>query len=610
MANLTQDMLEREAVANRSKHWVRLVTACNSKCLFCLDSDTPRNVYLEEEAVKKEILRGRTEFDAWKIILSGGEAALHPKYIEFIKYAKEVGYGRIQTVTNGWRYADQEFFEACMEAGLQELTFSLHGHNQELHERMTAHPGSFERIVKGIIRAKRHPSRPIVSVDVCINKQNVGYLDKIVELSIGLGVTEFDLLHVIPQAAAFDNREELFYDPLDHLEMLHKVFRLNRHPRFVIWTNRFPVEFLEGMEDLIQDPHKMLDEVNGRRFQVRRYLDEGKPLDCRQQERCQHCFIESFCTTMDRSIARQNDEAWDVWWPEDPGKAIPALPFGCRWLGAHVVDSSAVSHLPDSIPWYLRMETALRPEGLPDGTVLELGEPDFLETCLLNGLPAGLELVILLNRRTAPWLLTHREELLKDLSRIRLHQPSHEQMKTAAEEDVRDPASFFAELNMPIRCSGLPACLAPGVQLVEPLHVLEESRFEKGRYDVRALAKYHVHHGYRSKSLRCRDCVVKDRCDGAHINLLRDQGLALLQPLTESDWAREAKEQLMHLWPEPQKRLKNGRMFEPVAPSLHGHPQPSRATEDPLAVIARKVAARRAARRAEIRARIAQSRES
>ena len=74
----------------------------------------------------------------------------------------------------------------------------------------------------------------------------------------------------------------------------------------VIWTNRFPVEFLEGLEDLIQDPHKMLDEVNGRRFQVRRYLDEGVPLECREKERCQYCFIEPFCNTADRVIERQN----------------------------------------------------------------------------------------------------------------------------------------------------------------------------------------------------------------------------------------------------------------------------------------------------------------
>jgi hypothetical protein len=81
----------------------------------------------------------------------------------------------------------------------------------------------------------------------------------------------------------------------------------------VIWTNRFPVSYLEGLEDLIQDPHKMLDEVNGRRFQVARYVNAGDALDCRQPERCVHCFIEPFCTTMDRVIEKQRTEAFEIY---------------------------------------------------------------------------------------------------------------------------------------------------------------------------------------------------------------------------------------------------------------------------------------------------------
>ena len=58
---LTERMLDRERAANVRKHWVRLVTACNSRCVFCLDTDTPRNVYLLEPDVRQEIKRGRDE---------------------------------------------------------------------------------------------------------------------------------------------------------------------------------------------------------------------------------------------------------------------------------------------------------------------------------------------------------------------------------------------------------------------------------------------------------------------------------------------------------------------------------------------------------------------
>src|ERR1041385_2752392 len=100
-AHLKGRMLARERAANVRKHWVRLVTACNSRCVFCLDTDTPRNVYIPEDDVRRELLRGREQLNADKVILSGGEGSIHPKFIDFIGYAKEIGYSRLQTVTNG-----------------------------------------------------------------------------------------------------------------------------------------------------------------------------------------------------------------------------------------------------------------------------------------------------------------------------------------------------------------------------------------------------------------------------------------------------------------------------------------------------------------------------
>ena len=152
-------LLERESIANRKKHWVRAVTACNSKCLFCLDADTPRNVYLPESEVKAELLRGREELGADKVIISGGEASLHPKFVEFIRYARSIGYDRVQTVTNGYKYANLQYYRDCMDAGLGEITFSLHGHTAELHNHLTQTPGAFKRIVKAMVRAL--PSRDL-----------------------------------------------------------------------------------------------------------------------------------------------------------------------------------------------------------------------------------------------------------------------------------------------------------------------------------------------------------------------------------------------------------------------------------------------------------------
>jgi MoaA/NifB/PqqE/SkfB family radical SAM enzyme len=580
-------MLWRESVANRPKHWVRAVTACNSRCIFCLDSDTPRNVYLSEDEVKREIDRGRDELGAEKIIISGGEATLHPRFPEFVRYALERGYDRVQTVTNGYRLAERDFFEECLDAGLGEITFSLHGHTVELHDHLTQTPGAFRRIVKAITRALRD-GRPIVNIDVVINKQNVAVIDKIVELGISLGVTEYDLLHVIPQAAAFDNRDQLFYEVREHLPVLQKVFRLNRHPRFVVWTNRFPVSYLEGLEDLIQDPHKMLDEVNGRRWQVRRYLDNGTPLDCRDPARCPHCFIEPFCTTMDRVIERQNAASWEVWWV-GKGREQTELPYGARYLGVELDSVEELATLSDGI-YAATSDAGALPAKLPARLVLVATTAEQLDAWI-----GKVELDVHLNRSTAAWLLEHRDVVERELERLRIHQPSHEHMRTAAEHDVRDPRAFFGELALPVRVSGLPPCLAPGALFIPERDILDAALFdaETGRLDIRALARHHVSACYRAKSVRCADCSVNDRCEGAPINMVRDQGLALLTPLTD-----EAVTAHLHqIYPQPLARLANGAPYKPVAPSLPGRPPPAEAPLDPLAVIALQRMERQAQKR-------------
>jgi pyruvate-formate lyase-activating enzyme len=603
-------MLWREQVANVPKHWVRTVTACASRCLFCLDGDTPRNVYLSESEVKADLLLGREARGAWKVILSGGEASLHPLFPEFIRYAHSIGYGRVQTVTNGWRYADREFYERCVQAGLGEITFSLHGHTAELHNRLTRHKGAFERIVKAIRRAARDP-RVICSIDVVINKQNVGVLDQIIKLGVSLGVTEFDLLHVIPQAWAYEHRDELFYSPREHLPMLRKVFGLNRHPRFVVWTNRFPVSFLEGMEDLIQDPHKMYDELQAIQYGTRRYLDTGEPLDCRQPERCVHCFNEALCTTVERTVVRQNEGTWEVW---DVGADQAALdrlpvplPYGIIRVGATIAAWSELPallrRLPEGAGLYLRVvEAGPVPSGLPTGTVLVAARPEQADAWLGAALPDAVEEVeLLLTAQTGPWIWTHQAALAALGERARVHQPSHEHMGTAKAQDLRDPARLFAKLKARLRVSGLPACAAPGVTLVPERAVLPASVFspETGRLDLYPLAGHFVRSGYRAKSSRCEDCALTDRCDGLHINMIRDQGLRQCAPLTEGPWLDDARRQLAD---RPLLRISHGPPPQPPAPSLPGFTMPTSVPRDPLELIEEQRQARRAQLLAEAEA--------
>ena len=288
--------LSREEVAGEARHWVRISRTCNNRCSFCLDSDVQDGTFVPREEVEAEIRRG-VEEGAVRLILSGGEATIHPDFLDLVRLGKELGYGHVQTITNGRMFAYADFTRRAVKAGLDEVTFSLHGHTPELSDELTGVPGSFVQTVAGIRNVVA--TGIVVSGDVVVSRRNVRHLRSVLDLFITLGIREFDILMVVPFGRASPGAGLLF-DPGDELEHLHRALELARDPSLHLWTNRLPARFLEGFEDLIQDPHKLHDEVRGRSG-ILRDLVEGRPMRC-EGDRCSHCFINGLCQEMRAAV--------------------------------------------------------------------------------------------------------------------------------------------------------------------------------------------------------------------------------------------------------------------------------------------------------------------
>ena len=276
------------------RHWVRLTSTCNQRCLFCHDRGAQDGKTAAWEYLRRELAYGRRQ-GLRRVVLSGGEPTLHPDYLKAVGLARELGYTHIQTITNGRRFCYPDFLRAAVAAGLREVTFSLHGHTAALHDRLTRAPGSFLQALAGLRAALAVPGL-IVSVDVVISRLNLPVLRGLLEFYIGVGVREFDLLALVPFGDAWRNREDLFCDfstPRD-LAHLRRALRLGRRPDLHIFTNRLRPEYLEGFESLIQSPEKILDEVRGRRRLLARYLRSGKAPSC-SGAACPQCFMRDFC---------------------------------------------------------------------------------------------------------------------------------------------------------------------------------------------------------------------------------------------------------------------------------------------------------------------------
>ncbi|MDD4907709.1 MAG: radical SAM protein [Candidatus Omnitrophica bacterium] len=283
----------RNKVGQTHKYWLRLTRFCNNNCIFCLDKESHDGLFIDFAAITRQLREGRRQ-GIRKLILSGGEPTLHPDYLKILKAASAMGYKGIQTVSNGRMFAYKKFLQEAVASGLTETTFSMHGHNKKLYEDQSQIKGSFEQALTGLMNALKIKGL-IVNIDIVINKINYKYLEDIIRYYINLGVSEFDLLQLVPFGAGWKNRARVFYDPSRNLTYLHRAFALQQEfPWIYLWTNRLPAVYLEGFEELIQHPFKLKDEIRGRRDMLEDYLNNGVMMNC-YGVRCRHCFLKDLC---------------------------------------------------------------------------------------------------------------------------------------------------------------------------------------------------------------------------------------------------------------------------------------------------------------------------
>lgn len=296
--NNKQNLLDKEKTTKQNRVWVRIASACNVKCTFCLDSDAQNGTFPDPEQVKKEIRDGWKEGYENRIIISWWEASINPKFVQYIAYAKEVWYDRVQTVTNGNMFARYEFCKKLLDAGLEEITFSMHGHTANLHDTLVGAPGSFKKALKGLINIKKFFPHIIVNIDIVVCKVNVKFLPDIIKFYMRLWIYEYDLLQIIPFWRGFkEYKSRLFYQTEDYKKELLETWKLSRVPGMYMWTNRFPAESFEGYEDLIQDPRKFKSETmwEGYKMFEKFILSDGKQKPNCFGDACDVCFQEQYC---------------------------------------------------------------------------------------------------------------------------------------------------------------------------------------------------------------------------------------------------------------------------------------------------------------------------
>ena len=281
--------LDADCVFEKKK-WISITGLCNNNCLFCLDGERPDKYHKKKEEIKKEIHAAR-EQGCTKLILSGGDPTIHPNIIEFVKYASELGFSKIQVITNGRMFASKRFTKDIIESGLHEVTFSIHGFNSEIHDGLTQVPGSFKQIKQGVKNVRETDSKMIINTDTCVTQKNYIYMPKIIKYIVDvLKINEVNLMTMVPQGKAWEHKEHIMCNYEDIAPFVRKVIDFCVKKKVVLWLSRFPAEYLEEYEDFIEDPYKLVDDIEG----SLEHLKDTKTPTC-MGERCDYCCVIKIC---------------------------------------------------------------------------------------------------------------------------------------------------------------------------------------------------------------------------------------------------------------------------------------------------------------------------
>jgi MoaA/NifB/PqqE/SkfB family radical SAM enzyme len=179
---------------------IHVTDLCNSTCSFCVVASP---LYTKDTIQYADIVRFLEENagQGWEAVnLHGGEATIHPKFIEILEHIRRLNYPEVHLQTNAIKLANEEFAAKVAGLGVKKFIISLHGDQPEMQDSQTGTPGGFAKTIKGIQNVKAHGVH--VRTNTVITWRNLARLSNICQLACELGVDHVNLSNMHPVGSA------------------------------------------------------------------------------------------------------------------------------------------------------------------------------------------------------------------------------------------------------------------------------------------------------------------------------------------------------------------------------------------------------------------------
>ncbi len=299
------DHVDRDAFDEPKCFDILLNYNCSAKCLFCSQDFEWRKVPNDmafEAAAEKMYLSYKNGYR--RLGFTGGEPTIRRELPNLIALARRIGYTYIRIQTNGIRIADFDYAKTLADAGLTFVKYSIHGHAAELHDKLVAVPGAFDKCLQSIENLKK--LKVGIGVNIVLNEWNYRHLEDFYELFLlKLGLSNFVIIAPLYEGNMTLNVPKIgvrITDMAPYIRKAYEVFTKVNFPKPPLLLHFTPC-VLPGYEQQMLGWSAFNTMVVSPKGEMRD-LDMTAQNHTVKTEACKSCVYNDRCIGFDSSYAR------------------------------------------------------------------------------------------------------------------------------------------------------------------------------------------------------------------------------------------------------------------------------------------------------------------
>jgi len=272
---------------------IKIGFQCNNRCKFCVQGDkrdymSAKDKKEVENSLKEAYGQGKNE-----VVFTGGEPTLHPHFLDFVSYAKKLGFEGIQIQTNGRMFSYNNFCLKTIKAGATQFSPAVHGPNPKIHDFLTSVKGSFEQTVQGIKNLKK--LNQYVLTNTVITSTNAQYLPQIAKLLVNLGVNQYQFAFIHISGRAAENKDWIVPQKSKIIKYVKKGLDIGIKANRKVMTEAIPYCLMQGYENYIAEEVIPPSVVYDAGFVVEDYEKYRKNKGKAKGPNCSKCKYNKIC---------------------------------------------------------------------------------------------------------------------------------------------------------------------------------------------------------------------------------------------------------------------------------------------------------------------------